>query len=132
MNQVGMITKNNFSVCRSLKYKATAETDNTVDWLVDCGIPARFAINNEKDTDNRMIETTGTDIISGDSKPFPTVVAVAFPARMAPRKTIIPKRPGIRLFLMTFAPYAAEKEGAVPLPPMFTARNIAMTNGIRR
>jgi hypothetical protein len=36
------------------------------------------------------------------------------------------------LCFIKLVPYAAEKEGAVPLPPMFIARNMAITNGIRK
>jgi hypothetical protein len=45
---------------------------------------------------------------------------------------MIPKNPGIAVLRMIFAPYAAEKEGAVPLPPIFMARNIPIRKGIRR
>ena len=60
------------------------------------------------------------------------VVAVPFPAKIAPRNTMIPKSPGIKLFLIIFAPYAAENEGAVPLPPILIARNMATKNGISK
>ena len=69
---------------------------------------------------------------SGSSKPLPTVVAVPFPAMIAPKNTIIPNSPGISDFRITLAPYAAEKEGAVPLPPIFIARNIAIIYGINK
>ena len=132
MNHVGIISKNSLSVFKEFKYRATALTDNTVDWLVDWGIPAKFAINSEIATEKRIIETTVNDIISGDNKPLPIVVAVPFPAIIAPRKTIIPNSPGIKLFLITLAPYAAEKAGAVPLPPIVIAKNIAIINGINK
>ena len=111
---------------------AGATMESTVAWLVDCGIPARLAINKEMATENKMIETTVNDIISGFSNPLPTVVAVPLPAIIAPRNTMIPNKPGIKLFRITFAPYAAEKAGAVPLPPMVIARNMAMIKGISR
>ena len=53
---------------------AGATMDSTVAWLVDCGIPARLAINKEMATENKMIETTVNDIISGFNNPLPTVV----------------------------------------------------------
>lgn len=83
---------------------AAAVTDKTVAWLVDCGIPNKLAINSAVATENKMIETTVRLIISGANKPFPTVVAVPFPAIIAPRKTIIPNSPGIKPFLIIFAP----------------------------
>lgn len=111
------------------KYMATAVTDNTVDWLVDCGIPNKLAISKEIETEKRIMVTTFRDIISGDSNSFPIVVAVDFPARIAPKKTMMPNNPGIRLLRSTFAPYAAEKAGPVPLPPIFMAKNIAIIKG---
>ena len=111
---------------------AAAVTDKTVAWLVDCGMPNKFAIRSAMATENRIIETTVKLIISGANNPLPIVVAVPFPAMMAPRKTIIPNNPGMRLFLIILAPYAAEKAGAVPLPPILIARNMAIMNGINR
>ena len=63
---------------------------------------------------------------------MPIVVAVPLPASIAPKKTIIPNKPGIKLFLITFEPYAAEKAGPVPLPPIVIAKNIAIINGINK
>jgi len=45
---------------------------------------------------------------------------------------MIPKKPGITLFLKIFAPKAAEKAGEVPLPPIFIAKKIPIKKGIRR
>ena len=78
------------------------------------------------------METTDIDIISGASNSFPIVVAVLFPAKIAPRNTIIPNKPGIRFFLITLAPYAAENDGAVPLPPIVIAKNMARIKGISK
>lgn len=111
---------------------AGATSASTVAWLVDCGMPDKLAIKRAIATENRIIETMVNDIISGANKPFPMVVAVPFPAIIAPRKTITPNSPGIKLFRMTFAPYAAENAGPVPLPPMVTAKNIAITKGINK
>jgi hypothetical protein len=57
------------------------------------------------------------------------VTAVPFPAIIAPRKTIIPNKPGIKLLRNTFAPYTAEKAGPVPLPPIFIDKNMATIKG---
>ena len=111
---------------------AAAVTDITVAWLVDWGIPNKLEISRAIAAENRMIDTTVKLIISGANNPFPTVVAVPFPAIIAPRKTMIPNNPGIKLFLIIFAPYAAENAGAVPLPPMLMAKNIAIINGINK
>jgi hypothetical protein len=75
------------------------------------------------------METTFLVIISGESSSFPMVVAVDFPASIAPKKTMIPNKPGIKLRRITLAPYAAEKAGPVPLPPIFIAKNIAIIKG---
>jgi hypothetical protein len=93
-------------------------------------MPKRFAINNDTATEKRIIVTTTNDIISDGRISFPTVVAVPFPAIIAPKKTIIPNNPGIRDFLIAFPPYAAENEGAVPLPPIVIAKKIATRKGI--
>jgi hypothetical protein len=50
----------------------------------------------------------------------------------APANTIIPKIPGITLFLKIFAPKAAEKAGEVPLPPILIAKKMPIKKGIRR
>jgi hypothetical protein len=100
-----------------------------VDWLVDCGIPNKLAISNEIETEKRIMETTLRVIISGCSNSLPMVAAVPFPAIIAPKKTMIPNKPGIRLLRSTLAPYAAEKAGPVPLPPMVIAKNMAMIKG---
>ncbi|MBC8490671.1 MAG: hypothetical protein H8D45_32040, partial [Bacteroidetes bacterium] len=83
-------------------------------------------------TEKRIIENIVKLIISGASNPFPIVVAVPFPAIIAPKKTIIPNNPGIALFLIIFDPYATEKDGAVPLPPMLIAKNMAIIKGMSR
>lgn len=129
INQAGIISRNNLSELSLSKYMATAVTDKTVDWLVDCGIPNKLATSNEMETENNMMVTTFRDIISGESNSLPIVVAVDFPASIAPKKTIIPNNPGIRLLRSTFAPYAAEKAGPVPLPPIFIAKKIAIIKG---
>lgn len=108
---------------------ATAVTDNTVDWLVDCGIPNKLATSSEMETEKRIIETILRDIISGASSSLPIVTAVPFPATIAPKKTIIPNKPGIKLRRSTFAPYAAENAGPVPLPPILIEKNIASIKG---
>ena len=95
-------------------------------------MPARLATRREIATEKRIIETIGKVIRAGSIISLPIVDAVSFPAMIAPRKTIIPNRPGIRFLFITFAPYAAENEGPVPLPPIFIAKNIAMINGISR
>jgi len=51
---------------------------------------------------------------------------------MAPINTMMPKSPGIRFFLIILAPYATEKEGPTPLPPMLIAKNMAIIYGINR
>jgi len=68
-------------------------------------------------------------ISEGFTIPEPNVAAVFLPAIVAPRNTIRPNNPGIRLLRITLAPYAAEKEGAVPLPPILKARNIPRIKG---
>ena len=88
-----------------------------------------MATNNEIETEKRIMVTTFRDIISGESNSLPMVVAVDLPANIAPKKTMIPNNPGMRLLRSTFAPYAAEKAGPVPLPPMFMAKNIAIIKG---
>lgn len=103
-NQVGTISKNNLSVFNLCKYKAGATTARTVAWLVDCGMPDKFAINRVIATEKRMIETMVKENNSAPKSSFPMVVAVAFPAIMAPKKTVIPNRPGIKLFLITLEP----------------------------
>jgi hypothetical protein len=60
------------------------------------------------------------------------VIAVFFPASKAPSKTKIPKSPGIKDLRMMPDPKAVAKEGAVPLPPMFNARNMATSKGSNR
>ena len=132
INHVGSISKKSLSVFNVLKYTAGAVTAKTVAWLVDWGIPNKFAINNAIATENRIIETKEKVIKSGDRISLPTVVAVPLPATIAPINTIIPNKPGIKPFLIMFAPYAAENEGAVPLPPIFIAKKIATRNGIKR
>jgi hypothetical protein len=59
-------------------------------------------------------------------------MAVFFPANNAPNKTKIPKSPGINDLRIMPDPKAVAKEGAVPLPPMFKARNMATSNGSNR
>jgi hypothetical protein len=130
MNQVGMISNHNLCVLSSEKYIAGAETASTVDWLVDCGIPKIFAINREIATENKIIDTRVNDIRSGSRISLPRVVEVCFPATNAPIKTIMPKSPGMAVFLTIFAPKATENAGPVPLPPMLRARNMAIKNGI--
>ena len=103
---------------------------STVDWLVDCGIPKIFAISNDIDTENKIMEVSVIVINSGFIKPFPSVLEVSSPAINAPKNTITPYKPGIALRLTIFAPYATENEGPVPLPPIFIAKNIAIRNGI--
>jgi hypothetical protein len=95
-------------------------------------MPAILAISRDMDTENRMIETSVRFISSGSSNPLPMVVAVCFPAINAPRNTIIPYKPGIALFLITLAPYAAENDGPVPLPPIVIARNNPIMSGIMK
>ena len=92
----------------------------------------RFANKRLIATENKIMDTRVKVIISAGSNSFPTVTAVALPAINAPANTMIPKKPGIKLFLIIFAPYAAEKEGEVPLPPIFTARKIPIRKGMRR
>ena len=61
---------------------------------------------------------------------LPKLKVTLLPAIKAPIKTITPNKPGIKLFLMTLAPYAAENAGDVPLPPILIAKNIANKKGI--
>ena len=129
INLAGIISNISFSDCSFSKYIATAATDNTVDWLVDCGIPKKLAMSREMETEKRMIETTFPDIIPGGNNSFPMMVDVAFPAIIAPKNTIIPKSHGIKLRRITLAPKAAEKAGQVPLPPIFMAKKITMISG---
>lgn len=81
------------------------------------------------ETEKRIMETTFRVIISGASNSFPMVTEVPFPAKIAPKKTITPNNPGIKLLRSTLAPYAAEKAGPVPLPPMFIEKNMAIIKG---
>jgi hypothetical protein len=92
-------------------------------------MPARFAISRDIATAKKTIETTTLLMREGFKIPVPRVFAVSLPANIAPKKTIIPNNPGIRLLRMAFAPKAAEKDGPVPLPPIFIAKNMAIKKG---
>ena len=129
INQAGIISKKSLLVLSFSKNVAAAATAKTVDWLVDCGIPNKLATKSEMETEKRIIDTTIRDMNSGASNSLPMVIAVPLPARMAPKNTITPNKPGIKLLRSTFAPYAAEKAGPVPLPPIVMAKNIANTKG---
>lgn len=62
--------------------------------------------------------------------PSPKVNETSFPASKAPKSTITPNIPGIMVRFITLAPYAAEKAGAVPLPPILIARNMESKKGM--
>jgi hypothetical protein len=81
-------------------------------------------------TEPNIIVTNSQLIKAGGIKSFPKVAEVAFPATIAPKKTIIPKSPGIIDFRITFDPYAAEKEGDILVPPILMARKTAAKSGI--
>ena len=62
----------------------------------------------------------------------PSVMAVFFPASNAPKITNSPNSPGINDLRIIPDPYAVANEGAVPLPPIFKAKNMATSNGINK
>jgi hypothetical protein len=45
---------------------------------------------------------------------------------------MMPKNPGMMLLRRILAPYAAEKEGEVPLPPILMAKKMPIKKGMRR
>ena len=83
-------------------------------------------------TDKRIIEVSANPITSAGRISLPIVNDTFLPARIAPKKTNIPNKPGIKSLRIKSAPKAAENEGAVPLPPIFIARNMARMKGINR
>ena len=91
-----------------------------------------MAINREDATETRMIEVKVKFMTSLGKIPSPIVTDTFLPAMRAPRKTKMPNNPGIKSLRMMLAPYAAENDGAVPLPPILMAKNMARRNGINR
>lgn len=86
-------------------------------------------MSNETDTDSKTTVATVIPIFAAGMIPLPKVITTLSPANRAPRITNTPNNPGIANLLITFAPYAALNEGAVPLPPMLIARKIPTSKG---
>jgi hypothetical protein len=89
-----------------------------------------LAMRREIATDRSIIDTSVKFIKSGSRSSFPKVFDVCCPPIRAPKKTMMPNNPGIAALRIIFAPYATEKAGPVPLPPIVNAKNIAMRKGI--
>ncbi len=127
---MGSIFKNNVARFRCLKYNPAPTIAPTVTWLVDWGILRILARKRLNVAAPKIIKAASKLINPGGNNCLPRVMVTFLPKVSVPKMTKMLNKNKALFFFINFPPYAAAKEGAMPLAPIFMAKNI--TTAIKR